>query len=749
MSGRTRNDLDLDNFLKRVEHIDENNGSNMKTVPVMKYRSEDSYRRPREDIEKARRLLDGDDMSHEMVVDNSDYNDSDLMYKSAYNYEKIVSPTKPNYSIKDLDLQHISDRTKGPSNVQSEKKLFTVTEGDYLLLQRLKKNALVNEDDEVTPNKTIKRSIPSRGKPRQENVKLKDTIEIDMDAPSLPPRRVQNLVESDEEHNDVYEKRFNRIQNRSTSPAAPQLPSRRLVADREIIHIDSESDDDESPKPELPVRMSKIIENKKESKPEVRPRFSSKVDLKLKTQPKHEVDKPLKKKIEIVSDDALLVDFKESSNFSSHQKSGSIVESISKPEIKPKPIALTNQKDLTKSQNDDNKSEDIGIHGKNNSAVSLPASRKLKEPISFLSSLSNNKLSVSHINQPETPTKRKSNISIDYLDSVQLKSPSPHNSPSPSPKRSPIIPLKSKLPRSESFINSALKSNIEQEKKTIPTTKEKPILPSKPKKLQNDYITVDEHKDENSELKSFKLKPTKNKDTTYISPKIAPNIPLKNNNIVLPSLRTADADVRKSTSQNSRTDQHNIELPKLRSVNGDQSDKKKSTRPDVPKREPTIPEALLKGRNLRKSKINEQDDENTNQGLPEALVKKNNLQKSKIAPNVPERKISMPEALKRASMLRNKNNASPPREDSTLESDTKPEETIKNKLESIMLMQQRKTFGGNSSPNLQPPIRRSKTTVSETNLTSKESSASLVHVTKNRARGPKRKLPTKRETTTI
>jgi len=367
-----------------------------------------------------------------------------------------------------------------------------------------------------------------------------------------------------------------------------------------------------------------------------------------------------------------------------------------------------------------------------------PTSRKSNDTTTFLDSLSQNKLSETHGKLPDTPKKKAQLQGLDYLDSVQMKSPSPQVSPSNSQTPSPIKTRISKLPRSESFINSALNSNLKSAKKVgPPVVKDKPTLPSKPQKFTNDHInSSSDSKNEEKEasLKSFKIgKDQKDSSVT----KIPPKVPIKNNKIKLPILKPIQNKSPATKAQKSVENEHKLELPKLRSIDKNQPDSidegKKSNRPDVPKRKPTIPEALVNAKSLKKTNIDNSDpnSKDFSTSIPEALMKKNNLTRAKIAPAVPERKISLPEALKRVNQLKSQSNESKAPQNPS-------KQPINVQLETVMALHQRKTFNGSNSPSQPTPMRRTRTT-----LSTPSKSTPLVHVTKARAKGPKRKLPSK------
>ena len=853
ISDRSRQDPELDNFLRRVEDIDEAKRSKVErsgkpsradNARAMMM-SDEQYKE--RDLREARRLLqrdDRDDFDEQMVVDQSTYNDDDeLAYKSAYNYEKTYSPKKPNYNINDLDLdREVNAKVSrtGQKGVPKEEEdaSFTVSKDDYLLLQRLKKDVssrhqeIERKDSLPPPSETNQRSMgtnseksnpssmepkkqtmPSRGKPRGQTVNVQYDIEIDMDAPMLPPRHSEKQAST---QNDAYEERLRRMENRRSSPLPPKLPT-RPTADLEEPstnkndHSDGEDMDDA---PALPSRANarnepsavardrKPVATKKDKLSTPQPpqaRGTSQITLQsVKPEPITLID------LEDESDDASLLEEKVS------RTSHTIPSRTTKPSM---------EETITKS------------HSKPNVAPVPPTSRKLNEPVSFISSLNNNKLSSAHSQLPETPKKKQTGHSLDYLESVQLKSPS-----TKSPKATPTKPRISNIPRSDSFINSALNSDLKLEKKHSPETtsknaensgkvpppirskpsnlnksippptaekpsflqktpsnpnketetndessrkpppvkskpallfrddtdlkvnkplvpqkpdftpkSEKPLPPSKPRNLSSEPVTggkEDSEETENSTegLRSFKLRST----GTKIESKVPPKIPSKSSNISFGTLKPVAPIPMTSPSKTRQYESDGIEMPKLRSVNGTSHSDNfgtdgKHTPPVVPKRKPTIPEALLNAKSLKKT-TQSSNSSNGDSDIPEALARRNALNKSKVAPAVPTRKISMPEALKKANKLKAASRGDDVgiENENTSEQDT-TDDSINSKLEAVISLHQRKTFGGSTTPNAPKPLRRVRTT----QAVSGSASPQLTHITKNRAKGPRRKLPSK------
>ncbi|QHS76879.1 Bsp1p [Saccharomyces paradoxus] len=335
-----------------------------------------------------------------------------------------------------------------------------------------------------------------------------------------------------------------------------------------------------------------------------------------------------------------------------------------------------------------------------------PVPRSTK-PASFLSSLEDNKLTKakSHNSEVETPKKTIKNSHIDYLDSIQLKpttlSPTIKNKSKPAP---PSPPAK-RIPRSESFIKSMLNSNL--------TTTSKPSLPEKPQKLWN------------ANLAAQKSKPS-------IPPK---RVELK---VVLPELRPVE------TSPTKQKFEHSIDLPKLRSssrnikkkekdnipegIKGIQNLKKtKQEKPIIPQKKPFLTDSS------KDTTIKNDNDVNKSDNELEALSLRNNLKKR--PPKAPQRKISMPEALRKVELMK-KSKTEPVLEPSN-------ELSINAKLDAIIAS--RNLRASNTLPEFNN-INTNTATFDESAIsrvgTTKETKP-LVHPNKNRARGPRRKPPTR------
>ncbi|QID88573.1 hypothetical protein GRS66_011299 [Saccharomyces pastorianus] len=321
-----------------------------------------------------------------------------------------------------------------------------------------------------------------------------------------------------------------------------------------------------------------------------------------------------------------------------------------------------------------------------------PVSRSTK-PTSFLSSLQDNKLTManSHGSEVETPTKIVKNSHIDYLDSIQLKPATLSSTINNKPKPTPPSPGE-EASRSESFIKSALNSNL--------TTTSKPSLPEN--------------------LRNYEIIPPKKVELNLALPDLRPvETSSTKQNLNIPSIYL-NYDPVTVTSRNKKmiAFQKQLKYSEL---------KTKHEKPAIPQKKTFLanglkPTAVKTDGDVSKLKNNE----------PEALSLRNNLKKS--PPKAPERKISMPEALRRIELMK-KSKTEPALEPAK-------ELSINARLDAIIASKNLR------SSNTVPEFNSVKTTAKtsdDINVSSRDEAKEtkpLVHVNKNRARGPRRKPPT-------
>lgn len=357
----------------------------------------------------------------------------------------------------------------------------------------------------------------------------------------------------------------------------------------------------------------------------------------------------------------------------------------------------------------------------------IPAFEKEPPSLSHASYPSSTHKNKNHMPKDSVPFEKETPESshVSYLESLENNkiTTSTHAvSKSPSPvRKAPSDP--------KSFVDSALKAAGSPKNKLAPSVL--PRIPAKPASLrksveQNTSADIDDTLTE--KLKNMKLNPVKQK----------PQVPPKKCELVIPKLRNVD----RAPTRKKDTEDEIDGFPALKPA------------PNSPQRSPSIPEAIKKKMKLSK------------------------------APPVPQRKISIPEALKRAEVMK----ANRTRFSDSEKKDTNNKEAME--VEALKIARSLKhttptpriqedevealTMGKrifDSSPAKNKTLNKSKTfdssqipvaipfmahaheeglkklfhskTDSEIidNKTASEPTGKLTHVTKNRARGPRRKLP--------
>lgn len=337
--------------------------------------------------------------------------------------------------------------------------------------------------------------------------------------------------------------------------------------------------------------------------------------------------------------------------------------------------------------NSSNKIKEMSpISDKNKSKPPLP------EKKTFLKSLEDNKLTTSNYKDQDKGPELKPTRNVDFLESVQLKSPP--QSPS---KMKTIEEKHFKLnsPKKDGFIVSVLSS----EENSRSSLSEKPSN-------EGNY-----HLSGGLTTKAEKKKPV---------------VPPKKD------IKLKDIELEKVDKTGKGGDGKQIE-PEFQKIVLN-----KRTPPPVSKRKPSIPEALLKAQNLSKNTENKKSVAQSKESI-DMLPKLN-----KKGPPVPQRKVSMPEALKKLESMKNKNstteNVQKDNGEESEISDSEPE-SINNKLESVL--KRANTSGQIGSKHIGHLPPRAATTGDLLSKKEPHTTQSLSHPNKSRSRGPKRKLPTK------
>lgn len=148
-------DPELDHYLSRVEHLDLQR-SHLINTPVLDTTAQLSNT---DKVYSFKEFANSQETAREYHNDEVYYNSmsktsSPMAYKSAYNYEKTFSPKMNSYSTspkrnnyKDSSLQEILPILKFDDLHINEPKRYIVSEEDYRLLQKIKRELLCNETE--------------------------------------------------------------------------------------------------------------------------------------------------------------------------------------------------------------------------------------------------------------------------------------------------------------------------------------------------------------------------------------------------------------------------------------------------------------------------------------------------------------------------------------------------------------------------------------------------------------------------
>ncbi|AQZ18825.1 BSP1 (YPR171W) [Zygosaccharomyces parabailii] len=632
-----------------------------------------------ESIERARQLLQNGIAIVDDTPIGSTLATSDLAYKSAYNYERTFSPRR----------------------VMSQEKTYVVSEQDYLLLQSLKAK-------EKSPP-----PLPSRGRARELCL---ERILAEEKPPALPTRRYYSLsVSTDDSYNaSILADGSNRL--KGSKPPVP--PKSRSTLRTLEIRTESEAKD-----------VSVTPDSSKEEK---RPSLGEEHNLEKKTR------------------------------------------NSERSELKNSPRRYNLNAELEDS---------VKIAAVNSSIQQVPQ----QSPIDFLDSVQRKQVEY-HTNTPSFGVTRTSEYDIDGFTHSAAKSTSQFN---PARTAKPIQFIKNGTSDSESFISSAIKvspnshnvsenhinftvpSNPSSESflssalKVLPPSK--PIAPPKPIGLtkQTEPRTIDLNRPQPEKP----LKPAK------LAIKLKPKVPPKKSEIIIPKLRHVDSPPPPPFNKGSPVHETNF-TNKLKKVEPPTVSEKSPNLPEAlaklghlsrppasPKRQDEVPEALTKLGHLSKPIVLPKPEG----GLPEALTKLGTLSRPTISPKrendipealshlerlnkvnkqppVPARKISMAEALQRAQELKAQK-----RSEQATKPDPEQPKDMKTELGAVLMAQKLRStkpfLSGRS--HTEPSSNNSSTTslgrTQSTPITTfadqNATSNTLMHATKKRAKGPKRKLP--------
>ncbi|CAR27556.1 ZYRO0D01276p [Zygosaccharomyces rouxii] len=658
---------ELEEFLKRVEDYDlQRRGNNDVTTTAGATNNEMNGGYSEESLERARKLLSENGVA---IVDGesrkSTLDAPELAYRSAYNYERTFSPKR----------------------VTTNSKTYTVSEDDYLLLQRLKA-----------------KEKPPAPLPPHEKSRDNDRLRKLLDGVTTPsfPKTTTSLPSSSYYSTNLESRKTEAIPavtSRSRGPP-PVPPKSRSRAKDESENIEPEKDvgkpispprSPSSSPPSSPTKSPYKVELKSSPK-----KFNLKAEL-----------EPSKKTLALDNGKSSSPNKESPSSLSSHLD---FLDSVQRNKVEPNLETPKNKSPIKSSSLHSNQFIDSAAH------KSTPPAKPNK-PLELA-------------NTPKSSLQRTRSGS--FINSA-LKSPV--TQPTASSASPTIFKIPSK-PSTESFINSALKASPPPPPKPArkPTTIVKPRPLSKPASLRKSSTAP-----EDGEFRPEKPAGLAQLRPTGSNEKPKPHVPPKKSELVLPKLRHVD-----------RTDSHGN---KINSEADFTAKLKKTTPPEVPKKNPSLPEALKRLSNLSKAAPPPKPEEDVPEALtkvghlsraapppkraedvPEALAHLEKLNKVSKQPPVPTRKISMGEALQKAQELKKQQQ----KQSQSSEGEQKPKD-VKSELGAVLMAQKLRAskplLSGSSS------TEPSSTNSSTTSLSSSNSSNTLSHANKTRSKGPKRRIP--------
>ncbi|KAL3234628.1 hypothetical protein RNJ44_03390 [Nakaseomyces bracarensis] len=671
-------DPEVEDFLRRVEDLD-----SKREKPIVKKKSAHLQQAITRDE------LDGETGLDSQVSD-------DLRYKSAYNYEKSYGSKASSFD---------AEGEKSKENGSDNNKTFVISEEDYLLLQKIKNSGdndhiseteLKNRLDKAANSSAIIESSTISKKPPLPSERRK----IPTKSPDNTTRS-QELVEIDNTKFPARDSKPIGLPPRNSKPTELPLRNSKPV---DLPPRNTKPDDlpprhfkpvELSPKPiQVPDRTSNLPEPPtRVSKPAIIPnRHSKPIYGKIDSASDEDTPPPLPSrnttglnKSSDIEDESTPPSLPRRA-YKENENNSSKIEK-SKPPLPTKPTPLSSRKTEESKQRSGSPLKEIPAAPKKPSHLSNNSST---EHISYLKSMEKNKLTKTNSSPDQKSIEVKPSKEVDFLDSVQLKSPNAALSKS-QPTEKPPINIKSQ--GKDSFISSALKS---EDHKPEQSPSKKPIVPRKSDSLLHKTTSFDS-----------------------LEKKKKPAVPPK---------KFDGVDINKSKQIAEEKEFQNITL-------------KKRTPPEVASRKPSIPEALLKANALSKgTNVQTNQSKAKENEIPEALKQREALAKGKKAPPIPQRKISMPEALKKAEQLRNRSgdvsDSSDSRSDVSNESTEEPQD-INSKLESVL----RRAKTSSQLVKEQPMKLPERASTTSDLLSNKHST--LTHPNKNRTRGPKRKPPKK------
>ncbi|CUS22801.1 LAQU0S07e00386g1_1 [Lachancea quebecensis] len=736
-----RRDPELEDYLARVERLDSVRNGSRRSPGA--HDQKPKYRP--EDLERAQRLLDGDYADYDSAPSPVKYSGPvpQIAYRSAYNYEMTFSPKRGAGSPRRSDVA--SAPTFGLDSSPDSARRYTVSEQDYLLLQKLKREAVGDP---------LANTLPSRGRPRDtrraRTVTRADDDDDDESPPPLPTRRAASPIFPPPDRKDSTPTKPTRTPGLSvpSTNVAPPKPSR--VPDLSM-------------RPKGAALVSPLAETETKSSTQLERNVPSSIEGSNVVVPKKPPPRKPASSME---------------NSTANKTLKTLSDRAKKP-VPPKPEALKKSASYL---------ESLGNNKLTTASLDKPSKPPIQsKPTSYLDSLQKNKVTVStpvREHKSPSPIAKPQHSPQMFMNSVlKTESSRPlYDSEAQSPKPFVVPPKRKSLPSKPvpesdeeaetSFLS--LRSNLKPAqafKKSVPS---EPDFGSNEQKLVIPKLRRSKIQDESVQLKGQETpKPFSGADRG--------NGPVVESASQRQRLNTAPPKPeRKASTPEALCKRESLaKAPQkqARKVSTPEALTKKESlnkAPPKPPRKVSALEAISKRESLNKAPPKPVRKVST----PEAVNKRENLNKP---PPKPSRKVSMPEAMKRLEAMKAKklnqsegagvSDVPVPETECTfkpkdsalkLKAATNTQKSPESELAALIAAKQLSNKGkSRTAPELsnkahlpqaipfmaQPDndkIAKMLRPASETDILkprTQNGNSQLNHPTKSRARGPKRKLP--------
>lgn len=627
----------------------------------------------------------------------------DLSFKSAYNYEK--SHTLNFQNINNNNSSSSSNRNN--NSLHGRNKEYVISEDDYLLLQNIKR-----------------KQLSTRGKPRETNVPGNtNTSNNELEHDNVDQLRKQYIKERYQHYNKHDANKYidNKENGKQTENEKPPALPQRSYKLTSNINTDSNN-----------ILSSKNYYRDTKYYTDDRYNFKNSV-ISLVDNTTDENAKTEKQ--DIIVD---LIDLNDNDdNVAKNEKNTKYELPLVDRSTKPKDMPTMRVDRSTKPVNIvANKHDGVPITKIRKDKPIIPAKNS---SINFIDSLNHKKMDDNNANRKDNATNIKTNESTNFIDSLNENkltdnklSKIPHSPSKQDLNINHNIDYLESLQNNDTVTNTLTTRNNDKNKK--------PLIPNKPNNLMKKDTFLSSMLKNSTSTKNLNsvLEDKNNTITSDKTKKNLPRVPLKPKDISI-----------NSTTQNK--DEHKLELPKLKKVDSPIKDKSFKSFPSkitddkeiFPKLKPTPPikkDSLL-------SKFGKNDlAENDNDNL-EMININNKLKKTVIPPkinreNKPVIKLNkinnvkkqIDEPLPEALLKRQNLNKFTETKDVKNKSDNK--NLHLNNLENI-LMQKRN--GPVVSRETMPIVATS--SIKDSVVIESKDESKLEHKTKDRVRGPKRRVP--------